>query len=194
MYRCGFWTDQREHLYVHALGLSVELGQLCSVMQAGISSGCVSLTAQEPLCLWDVLALCCLSALPGSRRDWCGLSKSLCCCCWEELGSDHLTLLSTVILTQLIGDISWQSKFAHTAARGPAVLICVPLCRPKALSCNLRCVSCLAVKDWDWNYGSPQRKGNIIHSFGWQRKLCGSQVPQLDPAFVLYLHSSHQDL
>lgn len=77
-----------------------------------------------------------------------------------------------VVLTQIIWDISWQPKFTHAAAPGPAVFICVSLCTPQACHCILGNVSRLAVRGSDWNCAKPSKeRKKITCFFGWARKL-----------------------
>lgn len=130
--------------------------------------------------------------------------------CWVNPGAafsakswaltSYCTAFSAVVLTQLIWDISWQPKFAHTAASGPVVLICDPsLCQ--RLIAAFWDVSYLAAKGGGWNGASPQRKGKITCSFGWERELpANHRYYQPDPvlytqcpAIVLCPYSPHWD-
>lgn len=72
--------------------------------------------------------------------------------------TSYCTAFSAVVLTQLIWDIGWQPKFAHTAASGPVVLICISLSMPKAYRCILRRFL-LGCKGWRLELCKPTKEG-----------------------------------
>lgn len=92
----------------------------------------------------------------GSGVDWvnpCAVSSAV---SWALTNSS--SAFGAVVLIRIVWDISWQPKFTHTAAPGPAVLICVSLCTPQAYHCILGNVSCLAVKGSEWNCAKPSKE------------------------------------
>lgn len=184
MSRCGFWAGWRRGMQTHALGVYVALS---IYMGWAFSLGCESPTNSTSACtlsVWtsgDAAPERCsqfqlIFALPRSRRSWCGLSESLCsssAVSWALTSSSPA--FGVVVLTQIIWDISWQPKFTHSAAPGPAVLICVSLCMPQACLCLLGNASCLAVRGSGWNCANPSKeRKKFTFFFGWARKLWGN--------------------
>lgn len=100
--------------------------------------------------------------------------------------TSYCTAFSAVVLTQLIWDISWQPKFAHTAASGPVVLICVSLSMPKAYRCILRRFL-LGCKGWRLERCKPTKEGEN-HLLLWLGKGTPCK-PQILPARPCALHS-----
>lgn len=155
----GMWIPCKQHLCVHIT---------C------VNSWRCSPREMQPSFSW---LLPCPGA-GGAGVDWINPCAASSAVSWARSSSS--SVFGVVVVTQIIWELSWQPEFTHTAAPGPAGLICASLCTPQACHCILGNVSCLAARGSDWNCAKPskERGGNPNHLFLWlgKKTLRKSQV------------------